>query len=140
MLTKKSYQGLEIWNQHKATIRTNNPTEMYHSTMPSNIPRHHPLVSQINKFFKDQNAIASDKFLKLNNFLTKSQTTSSKKKIEFKYFLELTHVEYFQADAEADLNVKLLKFETYFIKIVNQIVGRFQNYPEIEPETYSESE
>ena len=74
---KKIKQGPEIWNQHKATVRNNNPSEIYHSTMPSNIPRHH---------HKEQNVIASDKFLKLNNYLTKSQSVSSKKQIEFNFY------------------------------------------------------
>jgi len=42
---KMSKQGPEIWNQHLATIRTNNGSENNHSIQSSTIPRHHGLVS-----------------------------------------------------------------------------------------------
>ena len=41
--------------------------------MSSTIPRHHPLVTQIVDFFKEQNSLSSTKFLKLKNNLECSQ-------------------------------------------------------------------
>ena len=96
---KKSKQGPEIWNQHKATTRTNNLSETNHSTMPSNIPRYHPLVSQITNYFKEQDAISSEKFFKLNNNSTSTQMKSSRKQKDFDYFLALTHEEYLLDDS-----------------------------------------
>ena len=97
--------------------------------MPSYIPRHHSTVIKIVKFFKEQKAITSKKFLQLINHLGKSQSVTSKKQTEFNFFLEITHQEYFRDNASSsDPNVKFLILETYIEKIVKQIVGRFQDY------------
>ena len=77
---KKSKQGPEIWNQHQATIKTNNVSEANHSSMPSTIPRHNPLVCQIIKYFKECDSVSSDKFLKLKNNFSASQMRSSNHK------------------------------------------------------------
>ena len=91
---KKSKQGPEIWNQHQATIKTNNVSEANHSSMPSTIPRHNPLVCQIIKYFKECDSVSSDKFLKLKNNFSASQMRSSKSQKDFDYFLALTHEEF----------------------------------------------
>ena len=85
---KKSKQNPEIWNQNKATQNTNCSESDYN--MSSNIPKFHPLVSKITDYFKEQDAIASDTFLKLNNNFISSQIKSSKNQKEFNYFLALT--------------------------------------------------
>ncbi len=83
---KMSKQGPEIWSQHLATIRTNNASESNHSIQSSIIPRHHGLVSEIISYFKHSDSKSSDKFLKLQNNFTSSQSRSSRTQKDFQEF------------------------------------------------------
>ena len=120
---KSSKQSPAIWNHHKSVIRTNNIAEGYHSMMSSNIPRHHPLVSQIIEFFKDQNSLASNKFLSLqNNITTSTQHKSRIKQQSFDLSIALTQEEYAN---------NLVDFKTYFHKLTTIIDGRYDSFVDI---------
>ena len=111
------------------------PITIHNGIYPSNtnIQRFNFLVSQITDYFKEQDAISSDKCLKLNNNLISSQMKSSKNQKDFNYFIALINEEYFIDDASiVDPAEKLELFIIYFDNIVHQIVGRYQYYPESE--------
>lgn len=98
--------------------------------MSSTIPRHHPLVTQIVDFFKEQNSLSSTKFLKLKNNLECSQVKSSKKQQDFDFSIEITHQEYLNNDIE---------FKSYFEKLTHIIATRYDSSIEVEIESDSES-
>ncbi len=123
---KMSKQGPEIWNQHLATIRTNNASESNHSIQSSIIPRHHGLVSEIISYFKHSDSKSSDQFLKLQNNFASSQSRSSRTQKDFDFNLTITHEEFIRG---------LISFENYYDKICNLIVGRHVSYPASESES-----
>ena len=49
---KQSKQCPDIWNRHKASTRTDNPSETNHSITKNSIPKTHSYCHQVVDYFK----------------------------------------------------------------------------------------
>ena len=108
--------------------------------MPSNIPRYHTLVTRITDYFKEQDAITSDKFLKLQNDFSDTKKFTKHQK-DFDFFLALTHEEYLLDESNRNFqDEKRAVFRENCDKITHQKAGRYWFYRETDSETESETE